>query len=232
MRSLIITDSTGMPQPKIGLNLADTYTGKIGGDLERLSGGGYPIKEFYGRVYNFSSYVEDKSFDIGVIGLGLADCAPRPIPAEVRSVVERLPLPLRYLAIKVLHTLRPQLVRIKLNQYTPIDEFTYYYNEILKITNRLCKFIIVVEISPIRKELEKHSPGFKNQIATYNVHIAEMARYYTTANIVRFDYDINDSHLTDDAHLTVEGHLYVWRKLHQILLLYKILQHNNIPLDD
>ena len=213
MRTLVITDSTGMPQPKIGLKQKDTYIGKLDGYVEVLSGGGYPIKEFSGRVNNIASYIEDKAFDLGIIGLGLADCAPRPIPTEVRGIIERLPLPLRYMATKTLHVTRPQLVKLKLNQYTPIDEFTYYYNQILNITVRVCNAIIVIQIAPIRDSIEKHSPGFRNQIAIYNRHILAMCMYHSKVRLINLEDMKDEKYLTNDAHMTKEGHEYIWGRM-------------------
>ncbi|MCK9369943.1 hypothetical protein M0R04_08575 [Candidatus Dojkabacteria bacterium] len=216
MKTLVVTDCTSLSIPRFGTNLQDTYIGKLDGFVQLLSGGGWAIKEYALRVQNVLGYYEPLAFDYGILGLGLADCAPRPIPQSVRFVVERTPFILRQRIVRYIHNHRPQMQQVKFYQYTPIDLFTQYYSEILRNVVRLCVNVIVIPIVPIKDEIEKQSPQFRSQIEVYNKQIIAMSKYYPNVKVLSLD-GMTDDCLIEDAHITTAGHNYIWVQLKELI---------------
>ncbi len=92
MRILAVVDSVGLPRPWAGVNYEDSYIGKLEseGSVWVISNASKTIDEAYGQLQNIAGYLPEKLFDIGIIHLGLVDCAPRPIPYELRKVLSLL----------------------------------------------------------------------------------------------------------------------------------------------
>lgn len=45
------------------------------------------------RANNLASYLRDHMSDIGIVQVGIVDCAPRPVPYEGRQRIGRPPTP-------------------------------------------------------------------------------------------------------------------------------------------
>lgn len=128
----------------------------------------------------FELYSEDEEYytegkDVLVIHEGICDCAPRPIPHNVRKFISRLPGFLKYRIIAFLHKHRAALLRRGFAHYLVNAED---YETILKkwLTDAAPKFkrIYVLNIAPTNQEIEAHSPGLQKSIGQYNAIIEKV----------------------------------------------------------
>jgi hypothetical protein len=124
------------------------------------------------KLYN--QYIEDNTYfelpgNILIIHSGIVDCAPRPINEYNRTKISKLPGFLKKTAIKYIHENRAVLLK-KNGGYvkTELTKFTELMKNFINegMNNYDCCFVI--NICPTNKEIEKHSPGFTNNINAYN----------------------------------------------------------------
>jgi len=203
-RIMIVTDSIGLPRD--GVPYEDTILNKFEswGSLWVMGGGGETVSSDYSRVANMTYYLRQNFFDAGIIMIGLVDCAPRPLPMTVRYIVSTLPEWFQEPVVKIIHFLRPVLVRIGLYQFTPIYPFKRTYELLLDACQKLCKRVVVIGICPVKADVDEHSPGLTKQIEVYNVVIEGLVKEHGFSFIDISDFP--ETYLTDDAHLNSEGH--------------------------
>lgn len=214
--ALIITDSLGLPRLATNLNYEDTWLYQLAQaypHIWQLSGGGITITGALERLTGEAGYLHKGFFGIGVVQLGIVDCAPRPIPQAVRKKVDKLPLPFKTLAIKGLHHLRPFIqARFGYWQFTPYEVYQMEYHRLLEQVSHLCVKGIVLEIAPVLPCVERQSPGISKQIDRYNELVrSEVARFSNLTLITLGDFPAMC--LTDDVHITRAGHERLWERI-------------------
>ena len=178
------------------------------------------ITDITNDVVNLSPYLFDKMFEIGIIQLGLVDCAPRPLAEFGRTVISALPSPLKGLAIIIVHKLRPFIIKMTgIKPKTSLKDYCEYLNILMQHTNRLCKTTIVLTITPVLKKLDEHSPHFTEQINKYNAALESITRTYTNTRIIDLSRLFNNDErlLTNDAHITKAAHRLIWTEIHKLL---------------
>lgn len=216
-RILLITDSLGFPHPP-AVCYEDTYMSKLEecGNLWILGGGGITLSNDYDRIKDICSVYEDKFFDIGVIQLGLVDCAPRPLPQNARNLVAGLPKFAVKIVSVLLHLFRPLMLKVKYYQHTPPELFAKKFEELLSEVQRVCRNVFVIGIAPVKKSVERHSPDLQKQITSYNGIIGGLSGRNGTwfIDVAELIKDEN-RFLTDDAHITKDTHEIIWAKLRQ-----------------
>ncbi len=220
MRALLVTDSISLPRPSIGLTYEDTYVAKLEAYcqcLHLMQGGGFTIAEYNRWFNNWASYVPANHFDLGIIQLGIVDCAPRPVTPTIREKISNLPWPVKNIATGAVHGLRPHIQKhLGFTQYTPIDEFTQEYYKLLTIAARLCPLVCAILVLPVLPEVEMQSPGISEQIGVYNHEIRKMCSSLPHAEVIDLapHFCLKPTlFLTKNAHITKEGHAVIWGEL-------------------
>jgi len=217
-RALVITDSVGQPRPAIGLKYEDTYLGRLERDCPGqwvISGAGYRLCESMGRVNNMAVQFPRGFFDIGIVQLGLVDCAPRPLSYEQRLIVEGLPGFLRAPLVALLHKSRPLIQKTGYYQFTPIKRFEREFTSLLDSLALLCRDVIVISIAPVSRAMASHSPGLDGEIARYNASMRELAPIFIDLSALAADegkYLTGDGHIRKPAHDFIWGFLSAWRQ--------------------
>ena len=200
MKILAITDSLGLPRRNASVSEEDTYLDLLAKEhrVKDLSYGGLTVKDHRLLSTNVLPYFADGWFDLGIVQLGIVDCAPRPFPRCVG----------RYIPRELAYALRPYIQRIYYWQYTPIKAFRFYYFELIKAMRRVCKEVITIPILPARRWTEKRSPGLSKEIRRYNQIIED-----TGCDTVLSCCEAANIDTTLDLHLTKEGHKQIYYAL-------------------
>lgn len=165
-----------------------------------------------------NSYFGDSSENgILVLQLGLCDCAPRPVPENLREKTAKMPKIFLNLWKWALHKYRPQIQKIKFFRYVNEDDFfRIYVNTLQEVVNKF-KYIFIINIPPTNFLIEKQSPGLSESIEVYNKLISNAIDTVNNDNIVLVDVNeiisgqlnddgTNDYILSDGQHLTKKGH--------------------------
>jgi lysophospholipase L1-like esterase len=193
-------DSLSLPRTSDGVRYYDTYPELLRDAIERAtpsvrvalynrSQGGGSISTLKAAYTSDSAYFgQADARRILVIQCGVVDCAPRPVPPRVRAQIGRLPTPLRWAVSKVLHHLRPYLLRSGIKwQLTPAEEFHATLKEWLAGAAPRFDRVYVVNIAPTIDAIETHSPGLRAAIEAFNTVIADAARVRADPRVVLVD---------------------------------------------
>jgi hypothetical protein len=230
-RNLLIRiygDSLSLPRAADGIECGDIYPELLRDSIEarqpglrvvvfNRSKGGASISELYRQFIDDSVYFPKDHSGILIIQCGIVDCAPRPVPTSVRAWIGRLPLPLRWATTKLLHHLRPYLLRAGIRwSITPIDHFEQALTQWLQKAQLGLERIYVFNIAPTIPETETHSPGLARSIDEYNVVIERTIEKMDPETVVLVDVhraiSENDGDLVrfvnarDGHHITKSGH--------------------------
>jgi lysophospholipase L1-like esterase len=151
---------------------------------------------------------------ITVVHCGVVDCAPRPIPPQMRTRLAALPILLRWPVAKMLHLLRPLLLRVGLLwRISTAEQFEHSMRTLLQALEREKAMICVVNITPALPGVEAHSPGFSDSIRAYNEILARClagtsARLIDAHGAVTRAPGGTSAYLTskDGYHLTASAH--------------------------
>ncbi len=200
MKVLALVDSISLPRQWNGVSLEDTYLSGLNAEkIWIFGGGGKTITEIADSLNNFTSYFPKKSFDLGIIALGLVDCAPQ--PKLNRFLLAGLPPILHSFVSRILYPYRPQIQRwFGYYQRTPLSQFSETYTTVWKEMTRICEKAVAVPIMPILDAVENRSPGLNVQINAYNQIIKDIARTFPLY-VPR-----TPAYLTKDAHITPKTH--------------------------
>ena len=173
-------DSVSLPRETEGVRYFDCYSELLACGLREA----YPDAEvfLYNRSYSgpkitdtYETCRADTFFfgndgnDIAILQCGIVDCAPRPVPPRIRSIVTRLPDALRNLIISFIHRNRASMLRSGLIwRVTPPQTFTASLIETLKLMAHSFSRVYVINIAPTTAATEAHSPGLSQSIDQYN----------------------------------------------------------------
>jgi lysophospholipase L1-like esterase len=219
-------DSLSMPRSEDSIYHADVYPELLRDLIETAhsknrvsiynrSSGGASIDALHERYIQDSVYFGNEDRRILVIQCGIVDCAPRPVPPKVKTMISRLPLPLRWAVAKFLHLARPVLLRAGFRwRTTEIESFSATLEKWLRRAMRACDRIYVINIAPTISTTAAHSPGLAASINDYNQAIAKVVTNAASAMIVLVDVNaaIQDAasaeyvNSVDGHHITASAH--------------------------
>ena len=180
-------DSLSLPRPEDGIPFIHTYPELIRCAFEQLQ----PKSKVY--IYNrsmggatikslFNIFIQD--YDVGgecqnvlIIQSGIVDCAPRPIPALLRTVLSHLPIRVRSRIVKFLHEHRRIILRCGFSwRYTSPAVFKATLSSWLVRAAPNFRRIYVINIPPTMQVMEDHSPGLSASIELYNNIIEQVVK--------------------------------------------------------
>lgn len=221
-------DSLSLPRASGGIRHFETYPELLRDAIEssqpeirvavyNRSKGGILVTELYDQFVQDSAYFDPDGPGILVVQCGVVDCAPRPVPPATRARIARLPLPLRWLAIKFLHYARPFLLRAGLKwQATGIEAFQSVLTCWLRDAQARCVRVYVINIAPTVESIEAHSPGLRHSIESYNEAISAAVAAADPAVVALVDVHAAISRQPDPVstyvnqadghHITCRGH--------------------------
>jgi hypothetical protein len=178
-------DSLSLPRQSEGVHHSQTYPELLVAALKHQA----PEAEItiYNRSYSDANdvrlsetYRSDAFYfgrpggDIAILQCGIVDCAPRPLPSKVRSIVSRLPAPIRDRIVSFIHANRASMLRSGLIwRVTPPKLFLDTFTATLKLAAPDFSRIYVINIAPTTPATEARSPGLSESIRHYNSLIAE-----------------------------------------------------------
>ena len=225
--AVVIGDSLGMPRQQAGVNINDTYLyllqtrwyAKYGQVIVwPLIRGGARLQdliiEFQGY---FLPYIGHKKIDVCIVHLGIVDCAPRPLPFQMRSGVNQLPLWLRKRIANFLHRNRRNLSKVGLSfRFASPDKFNNLYFNLINLLSLHCGRIYCINMSPGLEDTYLHSPGLRQSIVKYNGIINKVASEIDGVKIIdvfsKFQQDLK-YYVTPDLHITKEAHNWIYRQI-------------------
>jgi hypothetical protein len=221
-------DSVSLPREAEGVRYFECYGELVASGLR----GVFPGTDIY--LYNrsfsgpkitdiFETCRSDYYFfgtagnDIAILQCGIVDCAPRPVPPRVRSIIARLPAAMRNLIVSFIHKHRASMLRSGLIwRVTPPQIFLDAMIKTLKLTAPVFSRVYVVNIAPTTPATEAHSPGFSESIDYYNALIKDALTVVAAPNatlidvhqrilsqdqpVERFISQIDGHHITVGAH--------------------------------
>ncbi len=217
-------DSLSLPRHSTGIEYHDTYPERLREEIERCQAprvsvynrslGGATISDLYAQYLRDSAYFGGKTEQWIIIQCGVVDCAPRPVSMPVRKLISRLPVPLKWLAIKLIHHSRPFLLRFGCSfRATSLPHFESIFSAWLKHAAEHCSRVFVVNIAPTVAEVEAHSPGFTSSIVEYNLAINRLVRNSSLIALIDVFQAISRAgdvaaciDRSDGHHLTLAGH--------------------------
>jgi len=169
----------------------------------------YTIVDLYSWFSEDNKYF-GKEGDVMILQEGVVDCAPRPLPRKIRTVISKSPRLLRRIIVKFIHKNRATLQNygFKFTLTKPDDFYLHYFNwlnEIKEVFNR----IYIINIAPTNENIEKHSPGFTENVSKYNKLIAKAIANVNSDKIKLIDIHsliLNSEHSLDDLILPEDGH--------------------------
>ena len=221
--NLFIGDSLGLPSMGYGVRYEDTVPHCLadGDGVWMLAHTGATVTELKDVVLEMSRLLPYHFYDMAVIYVGLADCAPRPIAHEWRHQISTMRnTRLRRFIIKFLHKFRPFIQKyIGFYQRTSKKSFSESLRRLYFLTAMISKKVVCIMIPPVRESMERQSPRISEQITEYNGCVARLAPMVKAAVIdARAELGSDPlRYLTDDGHLTVDGNAIVINKLKEIL---------------
>jgi hypothetical protein len=169
--------------------------------------GGYTLEQL------FEWYMEDEGYyfkntDILIVHAGICDCAPRPIPYWLRSIIARMPNPLKKIIISFLHKYRSLLQSNGIIFYrTNQKKFTDIVNKWLEYSAENTKRIYYINIAPTNENFAAHSPGLQKAIKNYNNILKNTVLKYPNASLIDiFSYILNDYKEIDKYIVNEDGH--------------------------
>lgn len=225
--AVVIGDSLGMPRCQAGIEIDDAYLYllKIWWQKQYRQVIVWPIlrraaslqdlmAEFQG---NFLHYIGNRKIDVCIVHLGIVDCAPRPLPFRMRSVVSHLPLWVLKRVTNFLHQNRRNLSKVGLSFHLASpDKFYRLYSNFINLLNSHCERVYCINMSPGLKETYYHSPGLKEDIIKYNGIIERAISGKDSVKLIdAFGKFIQDPeyYVTDDLHITREAHKWIYEQI-------------------
>lgn len=180
MKIVVMADSLAMPRQEGEGNIAfeATYPYLLDQSLRRQLGSQTPVVIERGMRRRTIEYVLDEWFelvelrtpDVVVVHVGIVDCAPRVFLRRERRFVENLrPARLRNLVLSFVHRHRRAIVKRRGRVYVPPDRFSALVAQVVQKAkqNKLRSLVFVNIITP-PAEMEERSPGFIENVNTYN----------------------------------------------------------------
>lgn len=175
------------------------------------------ISPFVGQEVLYFEYL--KSQVTTVLQVGIVDCAPRPIPKELRRVIGRLPSSVGTPTISFLHNNRPRIQGLGLRwRNTRPRRFASSFQQILNAVQSYSEQVYVLNICPTSEPTASHSPGLSESIQLYNGFISDaVAAAPTFVHLIdvhgTVSKDPDRCLLPDGIHLSCDGHDEIFRAL-------------------
>jgi acyl-CoA thioesterase I len=160
----------------------------------------------------WAELVELRRPDVLVIHVGIVDCAPRVFLRRERQFVENIrPAALRNAILKFVHNHRPAIVKFRKKVYVPPRRFQALLTEVLRRTKASgLRSLVLVNIVTPPPEMDERSPGFIENVRTYNQILKTQAQgegiHLIDLNRI-IDVEGGPGKLTvDGIHINEEGH--------------------------
>jgi lysophospholipase L1-like esterase len=117
-----------------------------------------------------------RSPDRLILQIGINECAPRPLNWEERERLGRLrPLALRNLAIRIIHLLRPTIIRVRpLQQFTPLPRFVASTRRVVSAAAAKGIPVLILPITRVTAAAEVRTPYTNREIRRYNDGLATL----------------------------------------------------------
>lgn len=160
--------------------------------------------------------------DYLVLQVGINECAPRPLGVGERAWLGRLrPLRLRQLLIRVIHHLRPHIIRLRpLQQFTPLPRFVSSVRRIVMQAAAGGTRVLVLPITRVTAEAERRTPFTNREVARYNdalaplastlVHVASNEAIFGEAGPDTLCHTPETVHLSAAAHDAISDYILRW----------------------
>ncbi|MDP2399321.1 MAG: hypothetical protein Q8M53_13320 [Burkholderiales bacterium] len=182
--------------------------------LYNRSIGGATVDILHDFYINDCSYFGAKNNQIIIIQCGVVDCAPRPIPKKARTLLGKLHGRIRTPISKLLHILRPLLLRSGIFwRLTDEGQFSTLLCRWLDHAERNYSHVYVINIAPTTSATSRHSPGLQDSINKYNELIKSAVEKRTGASLINAHSEISKSDNienfithSDGHHINMHGH--------------------------
>ena len=221
-------DSLSMPRQSEGVHYSQTYPELLVAAWRKQAP--EPAITLYNRSYSDASalrvletYRSDAFYfgcpggDVGILQCGIVDCAPRPLPPKVRSIVSRMPAAARGSIVSFIHANRASMLRSGLIwRVTPPKVFLETMIAILKMGAHEFARFYVINIAPTTLDIEARSPGLSESIRHYNSLIENAVSAVAATNVRIIDvHDLiysaaggidNFISRIDGHHISAEAH--------------------------
>ena len=112
-----------------------------------------------------------------VLQVGINECAPRPLNWSERERLGRLrPVWLRHLIIRIIHVLRPTIIRVRsLQQFTPLPRFVASASRVVSAAAAKGIPVLILPITTVTTVAEMRTPYTNREIDQYNEGLAGLA---------------------------------------------------------
>ena len=233
----IYGDSVSLPRVNHSLPLLETYpelllkhcrTKHPETSLVNRAEAGKTIVDHATHCRDDNQWFGAGSNDILVIQCGVVDCAPRPLPPRLRRRLERKPAWIRKPVVSYLHRNRPLLLRLGFSfQKVGPSLFQKTLEGWLEVSGGHFKHVAVLTIPPVSDKAESHSPGWRNNIETYNLLIDKTVAAFPEMKLIdifgllqaqreNLDHFLDPD---DGHHLNSAGHRLIFENIRASLSL-------------
>lgn len=168
------------------------------------------------RTYRSDAfYFGNPGGSVGILQCGIVDCAPRPIPPKIRSIVSRMPTSVREKIVSFIHANRASMLRSGLMwRTTPPKRFLETMTALVRMAAPDFSRFYVINIAPTVPAIEARSPGLSESIRYYNsliekavsavaspnVRIIDVYGLILNQQIDRFISPLDGHHISAEAH--------------------------------
>jgi len=220
--NLFVGDSLGLPvlQSVTYEKTTPYHLAKSGESVWLAAFPGATVSMLRDILISFSECLPEKFFNMTVIQLGLADCAPRPIDMQWRNKLSSLKIKwLKRRIIRFLHNHRAFIQKhFGYFQKTNFATFQHDFEVLLKLSLVLAKKTAVILMPPITDNHETHSPGIRKENIRYNKCMKDLATRYSIPVVDCVD-ELKSNllyNVSRDGHLTMDGFQIIRRELDEV----------------
>jgi hypothetical protein len=225
---IIYGDSTSLPRPLDSVEVKDTWYWKLkefsnyNFQIENRSIGGVTISKIHSKILNDAHYLFPKgnksnNQKMVVLNIGVVDSGIHPISYKLKFV-NKLPFIGSYLWLILGKILKPSRAKIqKLWGYslTSPKKFSRELNRIIIFLTEREVEVCLLQTPIPHKNLDKRSPGFRENVVKYNDIKKELSKKYSKIHFIELDefkdsYYVNEN---DGHHFSKLGHNYIFNKI-------------------
>jgi lysophospholipase L1-like esterase len=233
MKIVILADSLALAREEGGggIPFEATYPYLLDQSLRKQLGPDSPLviergrraRTIEGVLEDWFEQVELKTADVVVVHVGIVDCAPRVFLRRERSFIETLRLKrLRKFILNFVHKHRRRIVLLRRLVYVPPGRFKQLVEKMVeKARDSKIRSLLLINIVSPPDQLEERSPGFQDNVRTYNQILAEQVdgRLIQLIDLDRLIQQQSGAHLTiDGVHINEEAHKILARELEAYIL--------------
>lgn len=220
-RLLILGDSLTFARPAHRINFDDTWPAFLEGTGYRVhhrGQGGINTSDLRKSISSLVNYWapldcdEHRPFAFCVIQVGIVDCTPRLLSAEVGRLLDQFPVGAR---IKR-RLSRNRMLNSRFGRpWTSLNSFAANILDIDSMLARVCDRVLWVEIAPPCRNLLRNAGDFTRLVEAYNSELEKVAgRRLVKPYRGR---DAADFILEDGHHLNADGHRLVAESVSRVL---------------